>query len=560
MPETLRAEMEGIKDKKDEIYDRFCRDIAFGTSGLRGKMGAGTNRINTIVIRRATKGVADYICSKYKTAKVIIGFDTRRNSREYAEEAAEVLSRYGIDVYVFDRPVPVPLVSFSIRRMSARAGIMITASHNPKEYNGYKVYDHFGNQIDDRKARLIEKYIGRHAYFEGKQNIADEPEDQAGLCEGKSPGEPGGEVRPWGEELYRDYIEAVKSQALYWSENEEEVKRALSDLKVVYTPLNGAGGSFALKIFQNLGVRNLTIVNEQWEQNGDFPTCPAPNPENEKTFEKALGYCAPDTDIIIATDPDSDRMGVMARKDGKFCRLTGDQAGILMLEYVCWCHGNRIGSKNMRGQKIVYKSFVSSPFAEDIARRYRVMVKNVPTGFKNIAFEMEQLKEAGREKDFLFGFEESLGYLYGDYTRDKDGILALQMICLMAACLKARGIGLWDKLEEMYRHYGYAESKAVSVEFHAEKDRKKIETLMDDLFHGKLSELMGEHLTVDASHCCEDMFRAFLPGGHQVIVRPSGTELKVKMYGFARGDSKQEALDNLDRLLKELYDFAVRYR
>lgn len=272
----------------------------------------------------------------------------------------------------------------------------------------------------------------------------------------------------------------------------------------------------------------LLSLENRWDRDGDFPTCPKPNPEREETFREALKYAGGDTDVIIATDPDSDRMGVMAKKDGKFCRLTGDHAGILMLEYVCRCHASRVAGKNMQGQKMVYKSFVSSPFAEDIARKYRVYIKNVPTGFKNIALEMELLKEAGREQDFLFGFEESLGYLYGNYTRDKDGILATQMICLIAAWLKTRGKTLYDRLEDLYREFGYAESRATAIEFHAEKDRQKINDIMETLFSGGLKELLGQPLTIDASHCCDDMFRAVLPEGHQIIIRPSGTELKIK--------------------------------
>lgn len=537
LPQKLRKEAEEIEGNREEIYDRFCRDITFGTSGLRGKMGLGTNRMNKIVIERATMGLADYLLSKQKTTKIIIGYDTRANSWEYAQAAAEVLANRGIAVEIFGEPTPVPVVSFAIRYKKAGGGIMITASHNPKEYNGYKVYDHYGNQIDDLKARRIEKFILKRNYFE------------------KAEAKAVGEIRICDEEIKEAYLAAVAEQYLPWSDDDKEVKDALAKLNVVYTSLNGAGRDYADRIFNRLGV-SVTKVKEQLGFDGNFPTCPKPNPEQEKTFETALTYVTDDTDIIIATDPDSDRMGVMARKDGVFTRLTGDQVGILMLEYVCWCHANRIGRKNMQGQKMVYKSFVSSPFAEDIAREYRVYLKNVPTGFKNIALEMELLKQAGRENDFLFGFEESLGYLYGNYTRDKDGILASQMICLIASWLKMQGKTLFDKLEDLYKKHGYAESKAISIEFSAEKDRAKINEIMESLFRGNLTTLLGKPLTVDASHCCDDMFRALLPQGHQIIIRPSGTELKVKIYAFAKGDTREEALTNLDGLLNELEAFA----
>ena len=537
LPENLKAEAAVIDGNSEEIYDRFCRDITFGTSGLRGKMGLGTNRINRIVIRRATMGVADYLLSKHKRATVVIGYDTRVNSEGYALEAARVLSKRGINVRLFGEPTPVPVVSFAIRHLKADGGIMITASHNPKEYNGYKVYDHFGNQIDELKARRIEEYINKRAYFENMDGGAE------------------GAIEECPEQIKEAYLKAVADQFLPWTDDEGEVRQALAALNVVYTPLNGAGRDYAMNVLERLGV-NLTTVDEQMERDGNFPTCPKPNPESEETFETALRYAKDDTDVIIATDPDSDRMGVMAKKDGKFCRLTGDHAGILMLEYVCRCHANRVAGKNMQGQKMVYKSFVSSPFAEDIARKYRVYIKNVPTGFKNIALEMELLKEAGREKDFLFAFEESLGYLYGNYTRDKDGILAVQMICLIAAWLKTQDKSLYDKLEDLYREYGYAESRAIAIEFKAEKDREKINDIMETLFAGNLKELLGSPLTIDASHCCDDMFRALLPGGHQIIIRPSGTELKVKMYVFAKGATRDEAILNLERILEELRAFA----
>ena len=378
LPEELKAEAEKISGNRDEIYDRFCRDLTFGTSGLRGKTGLGTNRMNIIVVNRATMGVADYLMSKHKKARVVVGYDTRLDSASYADAAAQVLKKRGIEVCIFSEPTPVPVISFAIRYLKADGGIMITASHNPKEYNGYKVYDHFGNQIDELKARRIEEYISRRQYFEKCEEM------------------PGGTVSTCPPQVKEAYLKAVADQFLPWSDDENVVKEALSQLNVVYTPLNGAGRDYAMNVLGRLGVK-VTTVTEQMEHDGNFPTCPKPNPENESTFETALKYVSDDTDIIVATDPDSDRMGVMAKKDGTFCRLTGDQAGLVMLEYVCRCHSERIAGRNMRGQKMVYKSFVSSPFAEDIARHYRVYIKNVPTGFKNIALEMELLKQAGRE-------------------------------------------------------------------------------------------------------------------------------------------------------------------
>ena len=540
LPEDLREQIEGIKEDAEQIYDRFCKDLTFGTSGLRGKMGVGSNRINSVVLRRATMGVSDYLLSKKEKPTVIIGYDTRINSDGYAKDIAEEFAQRGIEVKLFSEPTPVPVVSFAIRHLKADAGIMITASHNPKEYNGYKVYNHFGNQIDDKKARLMEKYINRREYFESLGQELKAP------------------IVMLDNQVKEAYLKALKEQIVLWTEK-EEAEKALESLSVVYTPLNGAGRDYVVEAFAHLGIRELKTVEEQWQWNGNFPTCPSPNPEYEKSFDMAKSY-AGEADIIIATDPDSDRTGVMARCNGQMKRLTGNQVGELMLDYICNCHSKELYGRNLQGNKIVYKSFVSSPVAEDIARAYGVKIKNVPTGFKNIALEMGKLAEVGREEDFLFGFEESLGYLYGNYTRDKDGILAAQMICLMAAYLKAQGKTFFDKLEELYEKHGYMESEVMALEYKAEKDREKISRLMTDLFGGRLETLMGQKVKADLSHQAMSMYKATLAEGHQVIIRPSGTELKVKIYCFAKGSSREKAAETLERLVKELTIFAQRYR
>lgn len=540
LPHDLMAELEACENDMEQIHDRFCKDMTFGTSGLRGKMGVGSNRMNSVVIRRATMGIADYLLSKYEHPVVVIGYDTRINSKEYALGVAKELSERGVETRVFKEPTPVPVLSFAVRYLEAAGGIMITASHNPKEYNGYKVYDHYGNQIEDKKARLMEKYIEKHNYFEEKQEVKNAP------------------VVIMGEEVKEAYLKALKNQVLLWTD-EAGAAQALANLSVVYTPLNGAGREYVTSAFDYLAVGQVTPVEEQWQWDGSFPTCPSPNPEYEKTFERALAY-AEGADVIIATDPDCDRMGVMAMAEGKMKRLTGNQVGELMLDYICNCHRNGIGGKSLGSQKVAYKSYVSSPVAEDIADYYGIQVKNVPTGFKNIAFEMEKLKEAGREEDFLFGFEESLGYLYGNYTRDKDGVLAAQMVCLIAAWLKSQGKTLFDRLEEIYQTLGYTESENLSMYYESEKDRYKMDNLMKDLFEGRLETLMGKKLKADLSHQGINMYKATLPGGHQVIVRPSGTELKIKTYFFAKGATRDEAQANLKMLTQELMDFVKKYR
>ena len=547
LPRQLYQELEDISKDTEQIYERFCREINFGTSGLRGKMGAGPNRMNEVVIKRATMGVADYLLSKNDRPLAVIGYDTRINSKEFAEEVARDLSVMGVDSYLFPEPTPVPVVSFAIKHLKASCGIMITASHNPKIYNGYKVYDSVGNQIDDDKARLVESYISKHEYFE---EVAEHPEQDGVITIGD------GKVK-------EAYLKALAGNLLLWTDDKDEAAMALSKLNVIYTPLNGAGRDYCIRVFENLGVSNVSFVKEQWERDGNFPTCPYPNPENPDAFSKALGYIKEDTDIIIATDPDSDRMGVMAKKageKGQFVRLTGDQVGLLMLDYICQCHSNGIGGKVLGPNKVAYKSFVSSPFAEDIARHYGIQLKNVPTGFKNIAREMEVLKQEGREDDFLFGFEESLGYLYGTYTRDKDGVLATQMACLIAAKLKKEGKTLYDKLDELHQKLGYVKSKGMAIEFEAEKDRETMSQIMKDLFDNKLTSLMGQNLEVDEEYGKLKMFKANLAGGHQVIIRPSGTELKIKIYVSAKGNSAAEADDAAEKMVQELKTFGDTYK
>lgn len=546
LPGSMQIELKNLADNKEEIYDRFCRELTFGTSGLRGKMGTGTNRINEIVLLRATAGVRDYLFSQSLKPRAIISYDTRLNSLGYAEDIAKELALGGVEVMIFSEPTPVPVLSFAIRELGADGGIMITASHNPKEYNGYKVYDGCGNQIDNKTARLIEGYIASHDYFESTD-----------VC----PHSRVGSVEVLDDRIKKAYLRALSRQMPLWTD-QEKAAQALADLSVVYTPLNGSGRDYVMEVARRLGLGRFRIVEEQGLWDGEFSTCPAPNPEYDQVFEIARNiYADDDTDIIIATDPDSDRMGVMARDaGGSFRRLTGNQTGILMLDYVCYCHRQQQeGLRPLSPEMTVFKSYVSSPIAEEIARDYGVSICNVPTGFKNIAAEMEKLRQQGREKDFLFGFEESMGYLYGTYTRDKDGVLAVQLICLIAAALKSEGKTLFDKLDEMQERYGYLRSQVTAVEVSSEQERQSIDVLMDALFDGKLPELKGLRLQADLTNRQSRMFRAELDGGHQLIIRPSGTEPKVKIYVYARGEDGSSAARNAQELAEAAQAFVHRF-
>ena len=539
LPEDLAEELARIEDDEDEIYDRFCKDIAFGTSGLRGRMGAGTNRINSVMLRKATMGIARYLTDRYEAPGIVIGFDTRINSKEYAASVAEVFAEMGVDAYIFSEATPVPVVSFAVRHLGLNGGVMITASHNTREYNGYKVYDHFGNQIDDNKARLAEEYIKKEDPF-GTGELGGENRACAGrghLLDGSVRGA---------------YLNAIKENILWWDEPQSCLK-ALSGLKVCYTPLNGSGLGYVTEVLDHLGVGTVQVVPTQKEPDGSFPTCPSPNPENEAAFTEAVRLCDEQDnqyDVILATDPDSDRMGVAVFDGEGYCKLSGNQVGELMLDYILRCHSKGICGRELREEMTAFKSFVSSPLTEKIGEEYGVKVKNVFTGFKNIALEMERLNREGRAGDFLFGFEESLGYLYGDYTRDKDGIMACQMLCLMAAEQKTAAKTLLDRLEEIYGQYGYIESITTAILFHQEKDRRRMELMVKSLFDGRLKSCpdLGKAIKKEFCYRKQNMYCADLEGGHRVIIRPSGTELKLKIYIFAGGKTRDEAIDSAARL------------
>lgn len=532
LPEELAEELRQIRENEEEIYDRFCRTIAFGTSGLRGKMGAGTNRMNTVILRKTTRAISRYLTERYETPVMVVGFDTRRHSEEYARTTAKTFAENGVSVYLASEPIPVPVISFAVRHLGINGGVMITASHNTKEYNGYKVYDHYGNQIDDKKALLMERYMEREETFS--------PNDTQDLTDK----EKAGTISFLGDDVKAAYLQALRENTPWW-DSPEHCREALGTLRVCYTPLNGTGINYVLPALEQLGIRHLQTVRTQEAPDGTFPTCPSPNPEYPESFEEALKTCR-DTgpeekpDLILATDPDSDRLGVMVRCGQTYRHLSGNQTGELLFDYVCRVHGAGIRGRNLCGREVMIKSIVSSPLTEDIAGACGVQVKNVFTGFKNIAAEMEKLLRTDGEKRFLFGFEESLGYLYADYTRDKDGIMAAQLVCLAAAQLKAEGKTLTDRLEEIYQRYGYLASRTFSVYYRKENERRKIQEQMQKLFSDGLKR-DGFPVKKELCYRTPPLYCADLTDGTRIIVRPSGTEPKLKTYIFSRGRSAQEA-------------------
>lgn len=558
LPLDLREELNLIKEDKGELKDRFCKYISFGTSGMRGRMGVGSNRINSFTLTKATLGVSRYLRDKYEEATLVIGYDTRINSKEYAEIVAKVLSDRGINVFLFSEPTPVPVVSFTIRNLSLNGGIMITASHNTKEYNGYKVYDHYGNQIDETKALIIENLINVENIFEENYEDRKISPDNKGF------------IRNVPKSVNTAYFAALKDNIIKF--NSGLTEEGLRKLKICYTPLNGTGRNFVPIALRNLGISddNLFIVKRQWNSDGSFPTCPSPNPENSQVFSESIKYIREESKdgslpdliphIIIATDPDCDRMGLQVFHEGEYVHLNGNQVGSLMFDYIC---RNQVVNLNAKaGEKLAFKSHVTTPLVESIGDKYGVKVRSVFTGFKNIAYEMEQLNKRGQGDRFLFAFEESIGYLYGDYTRDKDGVMAAQLAVLMAGELLSKGKTLVDRLEEIFQEYGYLETITNAIIYKKEEDRETMNNLVKDLFGGLLRNNSKEFILRSES-CYEEknMYIGDFEEGHRVIVRPSGTELKLKIYIFAKGDSLAEAIDSaakLSNLMRKLLDRGER--
>ena len=552
LSEELRFQLLEIKENEEEIYDRFCRGLTFGTSGMRGRMGVGTCRMNPVVVRRATLGIADYVRGRYAQPAVVVSYDTRMHSEEFAHVTAETLAERGIDAWIMSGPQPVPLLSFAVRRMGLAGGIMITASHNPREYNGYKVYDHFGNQIDDEKARRIEACIESHGYFEKEESKAQAR----------------GRIRTVPQDIIEDYRKNISDRAVWWLEDASECRKVMEKMSVIYTPLNGTGLSHVTEILSRLGIKDMEVVECQKEGDGRFATCPSPNPENRKAFaeaeklaKKRIAEGRKPADLLLATDPDSDRMGAMVRVGSGYILLSGNQTGELIFDYLCDAAGGP-GGKNLKN-RVVYKSLVSSPLADRIGQMRGVTVENTLTGFKNIALKMEQLRQAGREEDFLFGFEESHGYLYGTYTRDKDGVMACQLLCLAAGCCMMDNMTLMEKLDQLHETYGYMETRAGALHFQREKDRKVMAEIMAELFAGSLRTVFGHSVEMDRTYEKESVFQGTVKTAgssdedgrgrqHRFVIRPSGTELKLKSYVFAEGRNQEEASEAADAILKEL--------
>lgn len=532
MPEELKAQLDDMDGDKDAIYDAFYRDLSFGTSGLRGVMGPGTNRMNLFVVRKSSQGVAEYILKHYDNPSVVIGYDSRNNSRLFAYNAAAVFAANGINTYVFKEITPVAEVSYAIINLHTSIGVMITASHNPKQYNGYKVYNDRGCQITGEQAESIQQEIDKVDVFtKPKGDITDEMPPAARLVP---------------EYIENYYIEDILSQQFKTPD--------LSDLNVIYTPLNGAGYVPVTKVLNCLNIKELNIVEEQKLPDGNFPTCPKPNPEVEKAFDKAFELDEKTgSDIIIATDPDCDRVGVAVKHGGKHVLLSGNELGVLLFHYVCRM---RQQQGTMPKNPVAARSIVSTPIVDRIAWEYGIEMKKTLTGFKYIGEIIGNLEDYGESDRFVFGFEESKGYLFNGFVKDKEGVSAVMITCQMAAHYKKEGKTLLDVLDEIYRKYRYHIEESISEELEGFRGKARIEDIMESFRNEKDGQCMGMAVKFKEDYmqksCRENIMSFTFENNVKMIVRPSGSEPKIKYYLFAEGKTREEAEAGIAQVIAKL--------
>lgn len=538
----LKKELEEVRGKAEEISDRFYRELEFGTGGLRGVLGAGTNRMNYYTVRKATQGLATYLKSVDENASVAISYDSRIKSDYFARAAAEVFAANGIKVYIYDELMPTPMLSYAVRAHKCDAGVMVTASHNPAKYNGYKVYGADGCQVTLEAAELILGYINKTDVFEGVKS-----EDfNSALSEGK--------IEYIRQNIIDNYIEEVKKQSIH----PELCKTA--GLKVVYTPLNGTGNKPVRRILSEIGIDNVVIVKEQENPDGTFATCPYPNPEIREALQKGLELCEKEQpDLLLATDPDCDRVGI-AVPDGKggYALFTGNEVGALLLEYIC-AERTKLGT--MPEKPIAIKTIVTTDLTRPIAEKYGVELIEVLTGFKFIGEQIGFLEEKGEEDRYVFGFEESYGYLAGSYVRDKDAVVASMLICEMAAFYHAQGKSMIEVREKLYNDYGFYCNKLETFAFEGESGMATMKKIMDTMRNDFPTEIAGTKVTAVADYELSvktdlktgekteitlpksNVITLYLEGGASLIIRPSGTEPKIKIYYTTVGKSTDEAAE-----------------
>ncbi len=527
---ALNAELQSIAGNEGEIEDRFAVSLAFGTAGLRGVLGAGTNRMNIYVVRQATQGLANWVKTQGGNQLVAISYDSRINSDVFAKTAACVLAANGIKVRIYDALMPVPALSFATRFYEANAGIMVTASHNPARYNGYKAYGPDGCQMTDEAADIVYAEIQKTDVLTGAKMMSFEDGMAAGLIA---------------------YVEDDCKEALYEAIEARSVRPGLcrtAGLKLVYSPLNGSGLVPVMRVLKDIGISDITVVPEQQYPDGNFPTCPYPNPEIFEALRLGLELAQKeDADLMLATDPDADRVGIAIKcPDGTYELVTGNEVGVLLLDYIC---AGRIENGTMPANPVAVKSIVSTPLADAVAAHYGVEMRNVLTGFKWIGDQIAGLEAIGEVERFIFGFEESYGYLAGSYVRDKDAIIGSMLICEMAAYYRSIGSSIKQRLEEIYAEYGRYLNKVDSFEFPGLSGMDKMAGIMNALRENPPKEIGGYPVVKVTDYKKPDktglpaanVLIYALEGGASVVVRPSGTEPKIKAYYTTLGKDIAEA-------------------
>lgn len=550
--EATRQELMNISSDPKEIEDRFYQDLEFGTAGLRGKIGAGINRMNIYIIARATQGLAEYIIDQgpsFMDRGVVIAFDTRHFSREFAKRAALVLANNGVKAYLFEDIRPTPELSYAVRSLGATAGIVVTASHNPKEYNGYKVYWEEGSQILDEVAQGIMDKISKIHDFSAIKAMDEEKAIQQGL------------LTIIGKEMDDDYIERVKGLSL-----REDIDKTI---KIVYSPLNGTGNVPVRRVLRERGFTGIFVVPEQENPDPDFTTVGYPNPEDIKAFAyaEALGNRV-GADLLFATDPDCDRVAAMVRSDHGYIALNGNQTGALFIYYIL---ESMKATNKLPQNGYIVKSIVTGDLGQAIAKSYGVETFETLTGFKNICGKVNELEELG-EQQFIFGYEESIGYVAGAFVRDKDGVIASMLLCEAAAYYKAQGKTLLDVLEEIYQQYGYYQENLISVVLEGIEGQRRIERMMESyraeypmsIDQAKLIKYMDyqEQISVDILTGDSEeidipksnVLKFVLEDGSWYAIRPSGTEPKIKLYMYVKGEILEEAKKKLEKMEAVIMD------
>ncbi|MBQ9552980.1 MAG: phospho-sugar mutase [Clostridia bacterium] len=535
----LTAELNEIEGKDEEILDRFYKCLEFGTGGLRGVIGAGTNRMNVYTVGQATQGLANYLNEAFENPSVAIAYDSRIKSQTFAKEAAGVLAANGVKVYFYPVLVPTPMLSFAVRRLGCSSGIVITASHNPSKYNGYKCYDPRGYQMTDEAAARTLEYINSIDIFNDVKRMSFEDAQAQDMIDF---------IEDW---LFDEYYDCINAQRL-----DTEICEK-SGLKVIYTPLNGTGNRPVRAMLSRMGLSDVRIVKEQEEPDGTFPTCPFPNPEIRQVFECGLEMTKEfPADLFLATDPDCDRAGIAVRHNGEYVLMSGNEVGAMLAEYLL-TRRKELGT--LPENPVIIKSFVTTDLVQAIADKHGAQVINTLTGFKYIGEQITELEEKGEEERFLIGMEESYGYLCGTHARDKDGVVAVTMIAEMAAYYKTKGLDLVDFYESISQEYGIYRNSLLNFTFEGAQGMETMKNIMDSLRTeppkalGGLEVIAVSDYKTSIAHDLKtgektvialpksNVLQFKLPGGSSAIVRPSGTEPKIKVYITACAGEKAAA-------------------